>query len=187
MGGGSSHAAHILLENNEIVGATGVEIEGELFDLAFKTGSCADVFDGCDQESDFAGPPTTSSTVRALLNQVVLGSIDQGLFTDIFDVNIFGCDDWNASVRLSACRMSIPTSLEPLNATLLGVRTNSVLINQGAVSTRGDFIVSTIPSDGLVFAVFTPSSEVPLPAAAPMLLAGLFGLGGLRRLKAFRS
>ena len=50
-----AHAAPILevSSDGKLTGASGVEVGGALYDVAFKDGTCAGLFSGCDQAADF--------------------------------------------------------------------------------------------------------------------------------------
>ena len=39
--------------DGQLVGATGVEVDGSFYDVVFDEGSCVSIFSGCDEVSDF--------------------------------------------------------------------------------------------------------------------------------------
>ena len=41
--------------DGELVGASDVLVDGTLYDVKFQDGTCVDLFDGCDEVSDFPG------------------------------------------------------------------------------------------------------------------------------------
>ena len=53
-----AHAALLLIDHTgatpELLGATGVSVNGTLYDVTFIDGSCVALFDGCDAPADFA-------------------------------------------------------------------------------------------------------------------------------------
>ncbi len=63
-----------------LTGASGVNVNGTLYDVAFREGTCADLFSGCDQNSDFIfSNPSNDGTLLgnamlALLEQVLIDS-----------------------------------------------------------------------------------------------------------------
>ncbi len=48
-----------------LIGATGLNVGGTLFDIRFLDGSCIDIFDGCDETSDFAFTDLNSAAAAA--------------------------------------------------------------------------------------------------------------------------
>lgn len=77
---GISYAATLNLSNGILMGVTGVDVNGTLYDVAFKEGTCAQQFGGYASNSDFtfANPnndPTQINTAMiALLDQVFIDS-----------------------------------------------------------------------------------------------------------------
>ena len=57
-----------------LVGASGVDVGGEFYDVTFVDGTCIDSFAGCDEVTDFAFADLASATLasQALLDQVLL-------------------------------------------------------------------------------------------------------------------
>lgn len=77
----SSHAYSATLNVNgsgKLTGATGVMVNGNSYDVEFLDGSCEEVFDGCDELSDFTFHSQSSAidASQALLDQVFLGAFD---------------------------------------------------------------------------------------------------------------
>ncbi|GGD63017.1 PEP-CTERM sorting domain-containing protein [Lacimicrobium alkaliphilum] len=72
-----------------LLGATNVEVDGNLFDVAFEDGTCIDVFSGCDDNADFTFNTQSAAIAAswALVNQVFIGIFD----TDTTRTN--GCED----------------------------------------------------------------------------------------------
>lgn len=73
-----AHAATQVVIGGQLHGATNVDVGGTLYDVEFLEGTCIDLYDGCDELSDF--PFTTLADAllagEALLNQVVLDTVD---------------------------------------------------------------------------------------------------------------
>ncbi len=69
-----AESATLLVENGELIGATGVHVDGRLYDVTFVDGSCIELYGGCDAPSDFVFRDQASATLaaRALLDQVLL-------------------------------------------------------------------------------------------------------------------
>ena len=78
-----AYAAPILEVSSDgrLTGASGVEVGGALYDVAFKDGTCAGLFSGCDQAADFQFKSKTEGEAAslALENQVFVDGL-AGLF-----------------------------------------------------------------------------------------------------------
>ena len=61
-----------------LTGALGVSVDGTLYDVTFQDGTCAGLFAGCDDNSDFVFSSATaaSSASQALLDQVFQSQFD---------------------------------------------------------------------------------------------------------------
>jgi hypothetical protein len=165
----------------KLVGATNVNVGGKLYDVEFIEGTCVDLYDGCDDVSDFTFT-TVEDAVQAglaLQAQVVLNS-SGGNFDTVPNLTA-GCSG-------ALCGTTFPYGLP--NATEVSV---VAAVNQS--DEVGDFAgpgatQRTYDSDAgtlhtlTTFAVWTPASAaqpVPLfawPAAIAMLALGF------RRLRA---
>ena len=68
---GAQAAAPVVVAG-ELVGATGVNVGGTVYDVQFVDGSCIDVYGGCDEVSDFPFTTLADATLaaQALLDQV---------------------------------------------------------------------------------------------------------------------
>lgn len=167
----TSAATLLVNSSNQLTGATGVNVNGTLYDVQFVEGTCATVFGACDA----AHFPFTSSSValdaaQGLLDQVFIdGSSGQ------FDSNpllTFGC-----ASPATNCVVWIPY------ANVSGTLTFSVSINNtGADSVlTGDTASSGNDSSqgsNFVFARFTLSdAAVPEPATWAMMLIGFGAIG----------
>ena len=154
------------------MGATGVDVSGALYDVAFTGASCAAAFDGCDEDADFgpfAGDEALAlAAAQALLDQVLIDGPD-GMFDSNPD-DVLGCD------LPQACAVRIPFQMVGASwngALANNVWSGSMLSDITVVSSAGPGTVS----EGSTLAVFTPVAPVPLPASG---LLGLFGLAALR-------
>ena len=90
----SANATVILNVNGsgELLGAQNVEFDNKIFTVEFHEGSCVDIFNGCDDSSDFTFQDSISSQQAAgeLLQQVFFDS-PAGLF-DTDPEKTFGCE-----------------------------------------------------------------------------------------------
>ena len=174
-------AAVLLVDGNgQLTGATGVDVGGTLYDVTFVDGSGITVFDGCNEASDFAfsDQATAELAAQALLDQVFIDGPAGNFDTDFS--SIFGCGS------PIFCDALVPfltrgSSFDAIRATNDEFEILDEISLSDFINAQGDF--SQI--DSSVFASFTEQSvsEVPLPAAAWVFLAGLGGLSAARRKK----
>jgi hypothetical protein len=81
-----AHAASLLIDHTgatpELLGATGVSVNGTLYDVTFVDGSCVALFDGCDAPADFAFTLQldAEAAAQALLDQVFIDLAAPDLF-----------------------------------------------------------------------------------------------------------
>lgn len=169
-------AATLVIDGTgQLTGATGVDVGGTLYDVTFRDGTCIALFDQCDQASDFTF--TTSGDARAashaLLDQVFLDG-PLGNF-DSRPSLTQGCESG------FLCAVHTPFS------------SNGIFVEDGAAfnfdPSAGDYVsfpgywtwedFSREPTD--VWAVWSVTAQIPLPAGGLLLLTGLGGLAALRR------
>lgn len=173
--------------DNRLTGATDLNVEGTLYSVEFKDGTCQSVFSGCDELSDvdFSTEAAARAAGEALLDQVLIGLVDDtpGLQ--------FGCllggQDCITLIPFSA-QFNFPGS------PVIGVNViRTVNFSSGFPPTVFDNTFSSSPFraneqtvngvfSNYVFADFTETgvTSVPLPASGWVLLASLVGLGALR-------
>jgi hypothetical protein len=74
----TAQAGLILDSNGQLMGATDVLVDGTLYDVNFVEGSCASVWTGCDEASDFVwqNKEVALLSVVALMEQVFTNSYD---------------------------------------------------------------------------------------------------------------
>ena len=76
---GMARATPILIESSgNLMGATGVDVNGSLFDVSFVNGSCNSLYGGCNEVTDFVFTSQTMADAAgaALLSQVLNGAAD---------------------------------------------------------------------------------------------------------------
>ena len=70
-------AATLDVVGGQLMGASGVDVGGSLYDVAFVDGTCIDLFTGCDDSGDFVFTNSTDAETasQALLDQVFLDGL----------------------------------------------------------------------------------------------------------------
>ena len=155
-----------------------IDVNGTLYDVVFAKGSCVDIFDGCDDLSDFLFNTTgdADAASRALNGQV---------FTDpILDSTpwlVAGCEDTR----------SLPTSRADCNILTPWGFNGSSVQTETLVNSTNEFVdnpaatynwnrESDFSDSNVVWAVWIPSS-VPEPGTLSLLGMGLAAIGLSRR------
>ena len=173
LGAAPATSATLVIDGNGILtGATGVNVDGSLYDVEFLDGTCASVFNGCDSISDFAFNSLNSANLgaQALLDQVFLG---------IYDTNPFltrGCTDPNL------CYVLIPTQLSSGFA-LGGMSINQTGSGDGLNTFGGGFSqfditnITTATWGRFTYTGQAQVAAVPEPSTWAMMLLGFGGIG----------
>jgi hypothetical protein len=162
----SAGAATLNVVGGQLLGASGVNVGGSLYDVDFIDGRCTVLFDGCDSPVDFAFADPGSATVasQALLDQVFLDGVS-GSFDSIPNLT-------NGCTAGFACNALTPFATDGSTVTLAVARNNS-----GATADYTTF--TTLSTSGSVSAVGTQVYAVwtPVPEPGTGLLMGLGLLG----------
>lgn len=175
LGAANSHAG-LIINSGELVGATNIVIAGVgTYDISFEDGSCADLFSGCDDLSDFSF--TSYEQVRAA-SQALLDQVFTDSELGLFDSNpelIRGCEDDNKCIAL------IPYKLD---ASWVFSKN---LINSSSESGDKHFYTtnlghnqSILDRSNSTFAVFTKVAQIPTPATAMLFGSALMVLVSFR-------
>ena len=171
----SANAASLNIVGGELVGAFDVDVGGDFFDVEFLDGTCASLFSGCNSNSDIPFPSNLqAAAVNALRDQVFSGSV-----FDISPELTRGCES------TSACGIVFLTAIfdDPsaniaasgfLNTTLAGGI--PTFIGLGRFENT-----NTLPQ--FTYAVWSPTTVIPIPAAAWLFGSALLGFVGLNRRK----
>jgi hypothetical protein len=164
---GAANAAVVLQVNGGILqGATGVDVNGTLYDVQFRDGTCVEIFSGCDSLADFtfttAGP--ANAAAQALLSPSLIN----------------GCAD---NTGQGFCAILTPVDFLVNNIVTQNSNQESSDLVKAAftLNTENLTIFNTV-----VYAVWTPQavSAIPEPSTAALLLAGLAALVMVRRRRA---
>lgn len=178
----------------QLTGARAVDVDGTLYDVDFRDGTCIELFSGCDDNADF---PFTffggQQAAQALLDQVFL---DIGTPQTAFDSNpsrTYGCQS------IVRCIVATPINYQAdFDLLTLAAAVNHSIISNangfpdgtfllGGVSAAQDFFASL----DITFAVWSvsrpPPVPVPVPASWMLALTGLGGLALARRRRPWAS
>lgn len=173
-------SATLIITNGELVGATGVLVDGAFYDVAFKDGSCVSLYNGCDDASDFifAGNTASQAASEALLAQVFIGIYDDDPWLTA------GCEDSKGCNVRTYDGLVVNGQFAHANAARN--RHDQSQVADGTISGSHDPLEDTIMDATRTVAVWTPAA-VPVPAAGWLFAATLMSLAGLGRREKART
>ena len=168
-----SHAGILKLnvENGILTGADNVSVNGSLYNVRFLDGTCIDLFNGCDEDSDFLfnRELTAGAAANALLAQVFVG----GQFMDW--TKIAGCGSGEFCAVYTPYGFDVTRADEfNLSSCILGVDGDGVAVECGV--TVSSTVVDFTQFNDIVYAVWTEAVEASAPGTAMILLMGIAGL-----------
>lgn len=166
--------------NEDITGALNVEVNGALYDVIFKDDTCMSIFDNCDNDNDFTFQTQGEAKFASeALRDQVYGGVFENMYFDT-------TPDWTFGIGLvSRGNIVTPYGLNSSGEAeyvLFGNaegRDAAEFISSGSIATNWD----AGGSNGSVYALWTPVSPVPVPAAIWLFGSGLLGLIGVARRK----
>lgn len=160
--------------NGQLLGASGVIVLSQSYDVVFLDGTCAGLFNGCDNVTDFAFTnATTASHARNALQLQVFFDGTEGQFHTDPELTR-GCTD------LVVCRALIPFNLSGGQVTAVSYD-NWAGGAGGGVYTYLATGAPNIVDAQWTYAVFTPTTSVPEPGALLLLSLGVIVAGVSRR------
>jgi hypothetical protein len=180
---GQAQAAVLIVDDSgpapELQGATGIDIDGTLYDVEFLDGTCVGLFDGCNEPSDFA---FTTQLAATTATQFLLAQV----FIDVGGAQLFDTDPelTRGCSSEDLCNVAIPYEGDGTNVAAWlahNVPNNAADGSEGPLSgsiAGTDFASSPT----LTYAVFSlAQTSVPAPAPLGLLGAALLGLALGRR------
>jgi hypothetical protein len=160
--------------NGILTGATGVNVDGALYDVSFVDGTCVEIFAGCDSNNDFLFNTFVSSTLASL-------ALSQQVFLD----GSLGNFDSLPGLTKGCLSESICYAWTPFGVGFNGVLSSKYFANVtdefndsiGTAASDNTENLAPLPNraDRAVWAKWTPA-VVPEPASVALIAAGLLGL-----------
>tara|TARA_R110002096_G_scaffold201398_4_gene386017 strand:- start:165 stop:770 length:606 start_codon:yes stop_codon:yes gene_type:complete len=185
----TSHAATLSLDGTgRLIGAFGVAVGDDLYDVRFREGTFADVFG--QPAGDIMSFTLANQLSQALLAQVLVNSIEGNFDSD--PERTLGCESDFLCGILSPVRR---TPNPPGDDIVVGTRTLNFDPLSGNPDTQQSFTLDVTEStedftftNDQVWAEWSPSAAVtvPIPAALPLLASALLACAGCRRRRARR-
>ena len=177
LGTSASAAVNKQIVGGKLVGATGIQVGLDFYDVAFGIDSCNRLVVGC------GGAPFVINSFNVVAAATALS---EQVFTGSFDTNhgdTFGCD---ATKRY--CQILTPYAINTRNANFFNyvgfgnaaLESDDFLTNTSPSTRRDEFASSKGNSTfSVVLAVWTPSVANPNPPAVPEPGTYALMLGGL--------
>lgn len=166
--------------SGQLLGASGVDVNGTLYDVQFMDGTCAALFTGCDSEEDFVFNNLMDALAAsdALLAQVLLDS-PSGQFDSMPHLTV-GCSDPSDCFFITPYTLSVGGTLTTWSANRVVEQGDGI---SGPNTLPNNFDITLVPDFTWVVWSATPTAVVE-PNTGLLALLGLFALRLSRRLNA---
>jgi len=165
-------------------GATGVEVNGTLYDVEFVDGSCVNLFDGCDETSDFLFPTVEDANAASQSLLELFNAPGNEAFTE--DPSLTrGCPE-NATF----CQILTPYDVTSIDFALSRTFDNSAGATSDSIGSFSFVFADDRPTEPefpITYAVWSSPVPIPVPASFPLLAFGLAGFAGLSWRKNWRA
>lgn len=169
--------------DGQLMGASGILVDGALYSVQFIDGSCVEAYNGCDEASDFTFQTfdvARNGASQALYEQVL---VDTGVPGEEFESSV---DLVNGCSLTNQCRILTAYTVDPeLNVHMIIMRPSPSLdTSLPSGISLFDPAQSTVSESDTVYAVWSPAAA-PSPAPAlslpgiALLAASLLGVGAV--------
>lgn len=178
-GTASADVSLLLDQGGKLLGATGVAVNGALYDVTFQDGACFGLYGLCNGPDAFVFDTEADATAatNALVNQVFIDVPAGNFDTDPGKTNGIGAGSNYSSVNtpfsVSSGRLNIVSFQNAINDAEDIVFTTYL----------GSTLTNLAQFSGDTFAVWSPAAPVPEPAESVLLALGLVSLGVMLRRK----
>ena len=183
-----AHAATLDIRSGQLFGAAGVDVNDILYDVAFRDGTCIELYGGADENTDF--PFTNLSNINDNSLAIVA---NQALLDQVFVDSPLGAFDsapnlTNGCRSTGGCEVFTPMWVNAggslgIVGTLNG-KNGNVIFAGSYHRTYDTWPLAHAPDDDhKVWAVWSEATAVPIPGAVWLFGSGLACLMGLRRKK----
>ena len=165
-------AAELIVSNGKLLGATKVLVNGSYYDVSFVDGTCAALFSGCDQSSDFffRTAADAQAASQALMDQVFVGEYDTSMGLT-----------WGCINTPQSCSVLTPFAVSSTTVSTYRAWNFALESSDRVGATNSTPTTDTGISSGAVYAVWSVSAA-PEPATWLMMILGFGSVGhALRR------